>query len=304
MKPAIETNELTCRFGSFTAVDRLSLQIPPGIIYGFLGPNGSGKSTTIRMLCGILTPTSGTGHVLGFDICREAEKIKQHIGYMSQKFSLYPDLTVQENLEFYAGLYSLTGSRKKERIRDMLELANLTEQSSVLTAALSGGVRQRLALGCAILHEPEILFLDEPTGGVDPLSRRLFWDILYDLAAKGTTILVTTHFMDEAEHCHEAGFIYNSRLTVSGTPDALKEKVSGRLFTLDTPDSLAALEKLQPLAAFYDDAYIFGRELRLLLKSKDIPDCLLALGTIRPLLPSMEDVFIYHVKRNRKETAS
>ena len=303
MQPAIETQELTCRFGTFTAVDRLSLRIAPGIIYGFLGPNGSGKSTTIRMLCGILTPTSGTGHVLGFDICREAEKIKQHIGYMSQKFSLYPDLTVQENLEFYAGLYSLTGSRKQERIGDMLHLANLTEQRSVLTSALSGGVRQRLALGCAILHQPEILFLDEPTGGVDPLSRRLFWDILYDLAAKGTTILVTTHFMDEAEHCHEAGFIYNSRLTVSGTPDALKKKVAGRLFTLESEDSLALLEKLQPLEDFYEDAYIFGRELRLLLKTREIPACLQKFGNIRPLPPAMEDVFIYHVKRNRKETA-
>lgn len=303
MQPAIETQELTCRFGTFTAVDRLSLRIAPGIIYGFLGPNGSGKSTTIRMLCGILTPTSGTGHVLGFDICREAEKIKQHIGYMSQKFSLYPDLTVQENLEFYAGLYSLTGSRKQERIGDMLHLANLTEQRSVLTSALSGGVRQRLALGCAILHQPEILFLDEPTGGVDPLSRRLFWDILYDLAAKGTTILVTTHFMDEAEHCHEAGFIYNSRLTVSGTPDALKKKVAGRLFTLESEDSLALLEKLQPLADFYEDAYIFGRELRLLLKTREIPACLQKFGNIRSLPPAMEDVFIYHVKRNRKETA-
>ncbi len=303
MQPAIETQELTCRFGTFTAVDRLSLRIAPGIIYGFLGPNGSGKSTTIRMLCGILTPTSGTGHVLGFDICREAEKIKQHIGYMSQKFSLYPDLTVQENLEFYAGLYSLTGSRKQERIGDMLHLANLTEQRSVLTSALSGGVRQRLALGCAILHQPEILFLDEPTGGVDPLSRRLFWDILYDLAAKGTTILVTTHFMDEAEHCHEAGFIYNSRLTVSGTPDALKKKVAGRLFTLESEDSLALLEKLQPLADFYEDAYIFGRELRLLLKTREIPACLQKFGNIHPLPPAMEDVFIYHVKRNRKETA-
>ena len=295
---AIETQGLVCRFGSFTAVDQISLRIPRGVIYGFLGPNGSGKSTTIRMLCGILSPTAGSGYVLGYDICREAEAIKQKIGYMSQKFSLYADLTVRENLEFYAGLYSLSGINKKQRIQAMLEMANLTQAQLVLAGELAGGVKQRLALGCALLHQPEIVFLDEPTSGVDPVSRRLFWEILYALAERGTTILVTTHFMDEAEHCDEVGFIYQGKLKASGTPAALKRKIPGRLFEVKPADSLEALLLLQSSGVVYEDAYIFGKYLHVRLRGDDAA-ALARLGSCREIAPTMEDVFVHHVKENK-----
>ncbi|MDF2569944.1 MAG: ybhF 1, partial [Sporomusa sp.] len=209
---AIETENLTRIFGDFVAVNQVNLKIPQGSIYGFLGPNGSGKSTTIRMLCGILTPTSGNGQILGLDLATKGEAIKEKIGYMSQKFSLYDDLTVSENLEFYAGLYSLHGFQRQERIETMLVMAGLTERRHEMTANLAGGWKQRLALGCSILHNPPLLFLDEPTGGVDPKSRRMFWDIIYKLAYQGTTVMVTTHFMDEAEHCDAIGFIYEGNL--------------------------------------------------------------------------------------------
>ena len=300
MSTAIETNKLTCRFGDFTAVDQVSLKIDKGCIYGFLGPNGSGKSTTIRMLCGILTPTSGSGSVLGYDISRQQEAIKRHIGYMSQKFSLYQDLTVGENLEFYAGMYSLTGPAKKARIQAMLQMANLESQEQKLTASLSGGVRQRLALGCAILHEPEILFLDEPTGGVDPVSRRLFWDILYELSRQGTTILVTTHFMDEAEHCDAVGFIYRGKLTAAGTPLELKRSIPGQLFRLKTADSLRTLAQLQSAGIAYDDAYIFGKNLHVLLNAT-AAERLSEFGSCQAIEPTMEDVFVYYVKNNAEE---
>ncbi len=199
-RPAVETRELTKKFGSFTAVDRITMSIEEGSVYGFLGPNGSGKSTTIRMLCGLLAPTSGAGLVLGMDLAGEGRKIKDRVGYMSQKFSLYPEMTVIENLELYSGLYGLRGAEKEKRIEDMLSLAGLNGREDEYTRLLSGGWRQRLALGCAILHKPKILFLDEPTSGVDPKARRLFWDIIYDRAADGTTVMVTTHFTEEAEH--------------------------------------------------------------------------------------------------------
>ena len=221
MMLAVETHRLTRKFGDFVAVNEVSLSIRPGTIYGFLGPNGSGKSTTIRMLCGILSPTAGGGAILGMDLATQGEQIKQSIGYMSQKFSLYDDLTVLENLEFYAGLYSISWSRRAQRIAAMLDMARLDERRNELAANLSGGWKQRLALGCSILHEPPILFLDEPTGGVDPKSRRLFWDIIYDLAAQGTTVMVTTHFMDEAEHCDKIGFIYEGSLIADDTPGNL-----------------------------------------------------------------------------------
>jgi ABC-2 type transport system ATP-binding protein len=299
MPIAIETHDLTCRFGDFTAVDHVNIQIEQGSIYGFLGPNGSGKSTTIRMLCGILTPSFGGGTVLGFDISTEQEKIKQHIGYMSQKFSLYQDLSVRENLDFYAGMYSLRGTEKKHRIKAMLQMANLEAQENVLTAGLSGGVRQRLALGCAILHQPEIVFLDEPTGGVDPVSRRLFWDILYNLAQNGTTILVTTHFMDEAEHCNSVGFIYQSQLTATGTPYELKKSIPGELFALQSEDSLDTLARLQASDFSYEDAYIFGKELHVLLQENS--DALKDFGICRKIAPTMEDVFVHYVKSKSRE---
>lgn len=299
MKIVIETKDLTCKFGDFTAVDHINLQIRQGHIYGFLGPNGSGKSTTIRMLCGILKPTSGTGNVLGLDICHQAEQIKSRIGYMSQKFSLYPDLTVRENLEFYAGLYGLCGAAKEKAIATMLRMAALMERQHTLTAHLSGGIRQRLALGCAILHRPEVLFLDEPTGGVDPKSRRMFWDIIYALAHAGTTVLVTTHFMDEAEHCDAVGFIHCGKLVAMGSPAALKESVAGKLLSLQSEDAFETLRQIQAANIPLLDAYIYGKYLHLLADSASLPR--LARWTYEEIQPSMEDVFAFYVKKQQKE---
>lgn len=302
MTLAVETKALTCRFGAFTAVDHISLQIERGQIYGFLGPNGSGKSTTIRMLCGILSPSSGEGKVLGFDIVEEAEKIKKHIGYMSQKFSLYPDLTVRENLEFYAGLYGLDGAEKKARIPKMLQMADLAERQDALVAGLSGGFRQRLALGCAILHSPQMLFLDEPTGGVDPRARRLFWRIIYALAEAGTTVLVTTHFMDEAEHCDAVGFIDAGRLVAAGTPDALKDSIRETLVSIDCADAAQVLAQVRAAGVACVDAYICGKTLRLLIEAETLPQ--LRAWSPSPVRPSMEDVFAYCVRRQRKEASA
>lgn len=228
---AIVCQDLTKQFANRVAVDRVSLTIPKGHIFGFLGPNGSGKSTTIRMLCGVLTPTSGSGKVLGYDIMTEAEEIKQHIGYMSQKFSLYEDLTVEENLDFYARIYGLSLPRIRQRKEELIAMAGLTGREKQRAGSLSGGWKQRLALSCALLHEPELLILDEPTAGVDPVSRRIFWTMIHQLAEKGITVLVSTHYMDEAETCDEIGFIFFGRLLVTGTPAELKRQT--RLPTLD-----------------------------------------------------------------------
>lgn len=220
----VEVESLTKKFGSFTAVDSISFNIEKGSIFGFLGPNGSGKSTTIRMLCGVLTPTSGKGTVLGYDINRESEKIKQKIGYMSQKFSLYEDLTVVENLKFYGEIYGVDKRELPGRIEQLVELADLKGKENAITRTLSGGWKQRLALGCALIHKPELLVLDEPTAGVDPVSRRIFWRIIHMLSSQGITILVTTHYMDEAQTCDKIGFIFNSRLiNVSSTEEAIKK---------------------------------------------------------------------------------
>jgi len=215
---AIETVELTKRFDSFTAVDRVSFTVRRGEIFGFLGPNGAGKTTTIRMLLGLIIPTAGRASVLGFDIISQVDEIQQRIGYMSQRFSLYDDLTVAENLNFFGGAYSVRGARLAARKEAILEMAGLQEREGELAGNLSGGWRQRLALGCAILHEPEMIFLDEPTAGVDPISRREFWDLLYTLSDEGRTIFVTTHYMDEAEHCHRLAFIQRGRLAAIGSP--------------------------------------------------------------------------------------
>ncbi len=223
--PAVQVQHLTRRFGSFTAVDDLSFTVQQGEIFGFLGPNGAGKSTTIRMLCGLLGPTSGTGTVGGSDIRLEAETIKRNIGYMSQKFSLYEDLTVSENIDFYGGIYGLSGSRLNERRDWALAMADLTDHQTSLTAILSGGWKQRLALACAILHEPPIIFLDEPTSGVDPISRRQFWDLIYAMADQGITIFVTTHYMEEAEYCDRIALIYGGKMIASGSPMELKTEV-------------------------------------------------------------------------------
>lgn len=224
MEYAIEVQNLTKKFGQFTAVDGISFSIPKGCIFGFLGPNGSGKSTTIRMLCGVLTPSAGTGKVLGFDMIKQPEKIKTNIGYMSQRFSLYEDLTVEENLDFYAGIYGLKPRDIKERKKELIAMANLTGKEKRLAGQLSGGWKQRLALGCALIHKPRLLILDEPTAGVDPVSRRIFWNIIHRLSKQGISVLVTTHYMDEAQSCDMIGFIFNGKLMALDSPDRLMKE--------------------------------------------------------------------------------
>ena len=299
---AVETRDLTRTFGAFTAVDQISLKIRQGGIYGFLGPNGSGKSTTIRMLCGIIEPSAGSGEVMGLDIVSQSEQIKAKIGYMSQKFSLYDDLTVRENLEFYAGLYSLPASLKNERIAEMIGMAGLTGRENELTANLSGGWKQRLALGSSILHRPQILFLDEPTGGVDPKSRRMFWGIIYDLAAAGTTVMVTTHFMDEAEHCDEIGFIFEGRLIASDTPSGLKRSIPGRLLKIRSDDPLGLIAELARQGMPILDAYAQCAAVHLQVAEMDLGKYEKLQGKL--IQPSLEDVFVHFVKQKRQEVAA
>jgi ABC-2 type transport system ATP-binding protein len=229
-EPAIDVHDLTRCFGDHVAVNHISFRVEQGEVFAFLGPNGSGKSTTIRMLCGILRPTSGEGRVLGYDIARDSEQIKQHIGYMSQQFSLYEDLTVRENLEFYASVYDLPRKRRASRIEDLIVMAGLNGRQHQLARQLSGGWKQRLALGCAIVHEPPLLFLDEPTAGVDPVSRRTFWTMIYELARQGITIFVTTHYLDEAEHVSRVAMIFDGVLRALAPPAELRRtSLNGKL---------------------------------------------------------------------------
>lgn len=228
MDYAIEVENLTKKFGNFTAVDSVSFQIPKGAIFGFLGPNGSGKSTTIRMLCGVLSPTSGKGAVMGRDIVRDTEAVRQNLGYMSQRFSLYEDLTVEENLDFYGGIYGLDADTRNERKKELIMMANLEGKEKSLAGTLSGGWKQRLALGCALIHKPGFLVLDEPTAGVDPVSRRVFWEIIHALSRQGITILVTTHYMDEAESCDITGFIFNGKIINIAPPQELIRKENAK----------------------------------------------------------------------------
>lgn len=244
-KVAVSLERLYKTFGKFTAVNNLTLSVRQGEIFGFLGPNGSGKSTTIKMLTGLLRPTSGRATVNGFDVAAEAPRLKADIGYMSQKFSLYGDLTVEENINLYAGIYNVKGARLKARKEWVLRMAGLAGKESNLTRSLSGGWKQRLALGCAVIHEPKILFLDEPTSGVDPIARRYFWDLIYELAGLGVTVFVTTHYMDEAEHCHKLGFIYNGNLIALGSPGELKgNKVQGELLEVECSNLFEAIQLL------------------------------------------------------------
>lgn len=301
MRSVIKTDALTKKYGDFTAVDKLTLDIEEGSVFGFLGPNGSGKSTTIRMLCGLIAPTSGTGQVLGVPLGREGGEIRDQLGYMSQKFSLYPEMTVIENLNLYAGLYSLSPGEKKERIAAMLEMAGLTRRRDEYAKNLSGGWRQRLALGCATLHRPKILFLDEPTGGVDPKVRHEFWDQIYDLAQGGTSIMVTTHFMDEAEHCDRVGFIYAGQLIAHGTPLELKQSLPGRIYECRCEDAIQRLKQLRegehPSLL---DAYILGSGLRVLVSRGADVGALFEGAEWEELSPSMEDVFV-RLTRSRIE---
>ncbi|WP_338826840.1 ABC transporter ATP-binding protein [Neomoorella thermoacetica] len=298
---AIIVEGLTKRFGDFTAVEDVSFRVRRGEIFGFLGPNGSGKSTTIRMLCGLLSPTSGRASVLGYDIVRDAEAIRLNIGYMSQKFSLYEDLTVEENLEFYAGIYHLPPRRIKERKKDILAMAGLSGREKSITGTLSTGWKQRLALGCALIHEPGLVFLDEPTGGVDPVSRRNFWDLIYDLSRSGVTVLVTTHYMDEAEHCHTIGFIYNGKLIALGTPENLKKtKMRGQILQVECAPLLPALEAIKDVPEVIEAA-MHGAGLHVVVEdiARDTPVVRQALKradvrveAITPVEPALEDIFV------------
>jgi ABC-2 type transport system ATP-binding protein len=241
----LEVLGLTKKFGSFTAVDHVTFSVQPGEVLGYLGPNGSGKTTTIRMLCGLMTPTEGTAHIQGIDVTKNPEAIKPHIGYMSQKFALYDDLTVLENLKFYAGVYDVPEAEEEARINEVLHMAGLEARTKSFTRELSGGWRQRLALGCALIHHPPILFLDEPTSGVDPVARRQFWDLIYQFASEGTTIFITTHYMDEAEHCNRVAFMYRGKLLAFDTPAGLKRTyLKGAAWDLEANPLLESVEEL------------------------------------------------------------
>lgn len=302
---AVVVKDLEKRFGNFVAVDKISFEVNKGTVFGFLGPNGAGKSTTIRMLCGILAPTGGGGHVGGFDIGTEAEKIKSHIGYMSQKFSLYDDLTVEENLDFYSGIYRVPYALKAERKEWVVKATDLRERLGVRTKLLPPGIKQRLALGCAILHKPSILFLDEPTAGVDVINRRRFWQFIYGLAESGITVFVTTHYMDEAEYFDKIAFIYRGQLIAMGTPDELRtEMMRHAVLDIHCEDALKTMQLLEVIPGVKDIA-LFGSGLHVVVEDEEV-----AQKQIRKLLiengvvidkmvriePFLEDVFVYLIE--------
>jgi ABC-2 type transport system ATP-binding protein len=299
--PAVSTDRLVKRFGDFVAVDHVTLRVERGEIFGFLGPNGAGKSTTIRILCGLLAPSEGTATVAGFDVATQAEQIRANIGYMSQKFSLYDDLSVEENIEFFGGVYGVTPKKLAGRKRFVLGMAGLGDKRTWKTRLLSGGWKQRLALGCAILHEPQILFLDEPTSGVDPIARRDFWDLIYQLSAAGHTIFVTTHYMDEAEYCDRLALIYRGERIAEGTPETLKTtlmKEDVLEVHCDRPEvAMGEIERLESVK----EVALFGRGLHVVAEDgrraeADIGELLPAQGDrlhrIERITPSLEDVFV------------
>ncbi len=302
---AVRAEGLTKRFGSVTAVDNVSFHVRRGEIFGFLGPNGSGKTTTIRMLCGLLEPTAGRATVAGFDIKRQRSAMKPRIGYMSQRFSLYNDLTVEENIRFYGDVYDLPPSRLEERKRWVLEMAGLAGKEHLLARDLSGGWKQRLALGCAVLHDPEILFLDEPTSGVDPVSRREFWDLIFTLSLQGVTVFITTHYMDEAEHCHTLGLLHQGRLIARGSPARLRSEMKlGSLLEVPVRDPLAALVPLEEVAGIIQTS-IFGDKLHVLVwdaKSgkRAVEEALrphdLLSGPVQSVSISLEDLFMLFIE--------
>lgn len=301
--PAIATQDLTIKFGAFTAVDRVSLSVEEGEIFGFLGPNGSGKTTLIKALCGLLTPAEGRGSVLGFDCVKEADQIRQRVGYMSQKFSLYEDLTVMENIEFYAGVYGLRGDYLRRRKDEAIALTRLEPYLDRRAGKLSGGWKQRLALACAFIHEPRLMFLDEPTAGIDPVARRDLWDLLFALSHRGVTMLVTTHYMDEAERCTHVGYIHTGRLLVSGEPESLKSRpdvtpAGTRRFEVAAPRAADALARARALPGLRD-ATLFGTALHVLVDAEWTAEALAAAvapeggASARPIEPSLEDVFVW-----------
>ncbi len=295
----VKVENLTRTFGDFVAVDHISLEVAKGEIFGFLGPNGAGKSTTIRMLCGLLLPSGGEGTVGGNDIITQSEEIKQSIGYMSQKFSLYDDLTVEENINFFSGIYGVPGSKKEARKNWALEMAGLREKREALTKTLPGGFKQRLALGCAILHEPPILFLDEPTSGVDPVSRRNFWALIYDLTRGGTTIFVTTHYMDEADYCDRLALIYRGKIIAEGAPNALKQKYMTRdVLEIEAEPLVSAMEALEQKGI---ETAVFGSLLHATVENAEVSipiirnvlrGARITVARIEKIAPSLEDVFV------------
>jgi ABC-2 type transport system ATP-binding protein len=304
---AVEVSELTRTYGEFVAVDHVSFEVKKQEVFGFLGPNGAGKTTTIKMLTGLVPPSSGTGHVAGYDIRNERRRIKRHIGYMSQLFSLYADLTVEENIAFFSGLYGVPRAKRAERRDWVLRMAGLTDQRRRLTGELSLGWKQRLALGCAVLHEPPILFLDEPTSGVDPISRREFWDLIYALSAGGTTVFVTTHYMEEAEYCDRLALMNRGRLIALDTPSRLREGFDQPLLEVRTDAGPAAAEALEGAPGIVG-AGLFGRAVHVTLApGADVDAARDAIGRrlaerrvqaegIEPIPPSLEDVFIARIQ--------
>jgi ABC-2 type transport system ATP-binding protein len=310
---AIAVSDLTKKFDSFTAVDAVNFEVSRGEVFGFLGPNGSGKTTTIRMLCGLMEPTAGSGRVLSHDMARESHRVRSRIGYMSQRFSLFNDLTVEENINFYGGLYGLSGRRLRERRDWVLAMAGLGGKERSLPRGLSGGWRQRLALGCAIIHQPEVIFLDEPTAGVDPLSRRYFWELIQELADRGTAIFITTHYMDEAEHCHRLGLMYEGKLIALGSPVELKSGLAaGKLLEVVTPDFVRAADILsgysncRQVSLFgsavhlvVDGASMAAESVRGLLIERNIP-----VTSVSTIPFTMEDVFISLIEKQKSEVST
>lgn len=305
----IEVKKLTKTFGNFTAVDGISFSVKKGEIFGFLGANGAGKSTTIRMLTGILEPTSGDALVGGFSIMKNSDKVKSQIGYMSQKFSLYNDLTVEENIRFFAGVYGLTGKRYEDRKKWVLKVANLEGKEKILTASLPGGIKQRLALGTAVIHEPKIVFLDEPTSGVDPVSRRGFWDLINDLSAGGTTVLVTTHYLDEAEFCNDIILINAGRLIAQGSAKELKTNfIKNTILEIESDrvvDSMGILEKEK----WVGETSVFGNYIHIILNDNtkgenEVREILtnrhsIQVHRVEKIIPTLEDVFIHLLEKDK-----
>lgn len=300
---SIEVKNLTRRFGNFTAVDNISFNVKEGEVFGFLGANGAGKSTAIRMLCGILSPTSGDAIVGGYSVMNEPDKVKKVIGYMSQKFSLYNDLSVEENINFFGGVYGLEGKKFKERKDWVLQIANLKGKEKLLTGSLPGGIKQRLALGAAVIHEPEIVFLDEPTSGVDPISRRNFWDLINDLSANGTTVFVTTHYLEEAEYCNNITLINAGKIIAEGTASELKTNyIKNKIYEIECGRVVDALDILQN-ENYVDDTSIFGNNIHIIVNEtfnseKQITQSLtdnhsIEIKRIDKIVPTLEDVFIH-----------
>ena len=306
---AVETENLSRKFGDFIAVNQVNFYIPCGEIFGLLGPNGAGKTTTIRILCGILLPTDGRASVLGFDVAKEPEEIKRRIGYMSQKFSLYGDLTPVENLEFYASVYAVPRDQRPKRIAELIEMAGLGEHQKKLTRDLSGAWRQRLALACAIAHQPPMLFLDEPTAGVDPVSRREFWELIYQMASQGISVLATTHYMDEAEYCNTVGMMYGGQLIALASPDTLRTRLPGHLFQVDCDRPTQAEDLLKDVEGVLETT-IHGALLHVSLADPDQQDSVkrklsragIEVRCIESIQPTLEDIFLY-LARQRHSAA-